>query len=206
MGKPLSRAERNRRRVRQWQRDNPEKVNAKQREWYAKNLEKARAQSAARSRKYTKKYPDRVRASSKKRYQKYAERLRQESKAYRQAHPERMKVYKNRRRALKRGQPSYTEREWLDLLDYYEGRCLACRTTEDITADHVIPLSKGGAGTIDNIQPLCRRCNCEKRTDTTDWRDDGQKARYQLEPNRREGSPNRRSGKVRTIHGTTDSL
>lgn len=41
-------------------------------------------------------------------------------------------------------------------------RCAICGTDKDIVADHIVPLYKGGKNTIDNIQPLCKKCNMEK--------------------------------------------
>jgi 5-methylcytosine-specific restriction endonuclease McrA len=31
-----------------------------------------------------------------------------------------------------------------------------------MTKDHILPKSKGGATNLDNLQPMCSRCNCKK--------------------------------------------
>lgn len=40
--------------------------------------------------------------------------------------------------------------------------CQYCGTGKDLTLDHVIPRSKGGRSTWDNLITACRRCNSRK--------------------------------------------
>ncbi|MCK9900597.1 TerD family protein [Frankia sp. Cpl3] len=42
------------------------------------------------------------------------------------------------------------------------GTCVQCSATEYLEFDHVIPHSRGGATSVNNLQLLCRRCNLEK--------------------------------------------
>ncbi len=68
---------------------------------------------------------------------------------------------RRRRYALQSGKNDYEG--WMTMLEEYNYACAYCHSTEDITQDHIIPLSKGGANVIENIQPLCRTCNSKKR-------------------------------------------
>lgn len=76
--------------------------------------------------------------------------------------------YKHKRREWERSE-GFTLEEWSNLVNELGGLCLACGS-DQITVDHVIPLSKGGSHTIDNVQPLCGPCNSRKHTKTTDYR------------------------------------
>jgi 5-methylcytosine-specific restriction endonuclease McrA len=40
--------------------------------------------------------------------------------------------------------------------------CSICKATNDLTVDHIIPLSSGGFTVESNLQVLCRRCNSSK--------------------------------------------
>lgn len=41
-------------------------------------------------------------------------------------------------------------------------RCVHCGDHIDLTVDHIHPESKGGTLDMDNLQTLCRPCNCRK--------------------------------------------
>lgn len=43
-----------------------------------------------------------------------------------------------------------------------QGKCVQCSNTSYLEFDHIIPFSKGGASTTNNVQLLCRKCNLEK--------------------------------------------
>jgi 5-methylcytosine-specific restriction endonuclease McrA len=65
---------------------------------------------------------------------------------------------------------SHTEEEWQALLEQHDHKCVVCGTTENITRDHIIPLSKGGSDFIENIQPMCMVDNSRKN-DQLNWDD-----------------------------------
>lgn len=50
-----------------------------------------------------------------------------------------------------------------ELRKLYLSDCLYCGSLENITADHVIPINKGGRHSIGNLVPACLSCNSSKR-------------------------------------------
>ena len=102
---------------------------------------------------------------------------RESIRAQRAANPEigRRAVARRRALKLKNGFEIYKEQE---VLDKYGTNCHICNIPIDLNAprarkfgwenglhiDHLIPLSKGGADTLDNVRPAHGLCNLRKYT------------------------------------------
>ena len=55
------------------------------------------------------------------------------------------------------------KRMWRDSIKARDGnKCVYCGSTESLTIDHVVPLSKGGPTTSSNCVTACRSCNQAK--------------------------------------------
>lgn len=68
-----------------------------------------------------------------------------------------------------RRKATHTKDEW-DEMKLFFGECVKCGNKEDLVKDHIIPIYQGGSDGIDNLQPLCRKCNASKGADSTDYR------------------------------------
>lgn len=59
-----------------------------------------------------------------------------------------------------------TSQEWLDILEKYSYKCAYCGVEFGIEnmpqKDHIIPISKGGHNTKENVVPACKSCNTRK--------------------------------------------
>lgn len=149
---------------------NPETWRAGNRAAYHKNTEVRKAQV----KRYRAANLDKVNTYDRKRGK----------EAYRKA-PEKRRMYTAVRRARNRANgEGFTTPQWRALCAKYGNRCLCCgKPSPEITLspDHIVPVSRGGKGTIDNIQPLCIQCNKRKSTKTIDYRPDSGGTQYQQE-------------------------
>ena len=122
-----------------------------------------------------KSYKEKNLSKHRRRQKEYADNHRDEvnknSKVWRMRHPDKVSAARHTVRAQRKGaEGTHTPEEWRELCERYGNKCLCCNEVKPLTVDHVIPLSKGGTNYIDNIQPLCKSCNCRKSTKTIDYR------------------------------------
>ena len=89
---------------------------------------------------------------------------------WREANLEKCAEYARNRRACKlKAEGSFTAEEFQALCEKAGNRCLCCGSSGALTADHIVPLSRGGSNNIENIQPLCQSCNSKKSTKTVNY-------------------------------------
>lgn len=157
---------------RKWRANNKEKVQQLNRLHHSKNRE----QRNEYHRQYRQRHPDYFRHKMQEFRQNNPDYHRKLMRRWSRANASKIKAKDNRRRAFKMGKVnSFTAQEWDDLKERYDYTCLRCGRTEPdikLTADHIIPISKNGRGTIDNIQPLCGQCNTAKHDNSYDYRPD----------------------------------
>ena len=100
----------------------------------------------------------------KKRYTRFPEESRSKSRLYTVLHPEINRAKAERRRARLAGTTiSLTKEQWETIQAIHDFSCAYCgHKSHNLTQDHVIPLSKGGTHTAENVVPACKSCNSSK--------------------------------------------
>jgi hypothetical protein len=151
---------------------NPEYYKQKGRELRARHHE-ARIEW---QRNWRKKNPERYREQARNLYWKNPEKFRKRSSDYAKDNPDMVNAVLRRRKArLKNARTSkYSEKQVLDL---YGQSCHLCNLPIDMTAprwtalpgwekglhiDHVIPISRGGDDSLENVRPSHGFCNVSK--------------------------------------------
>lgn len=175
------RKEKRREYTRRWQERHPERVKEVQRRYYEthaeqrrENTRKWRAANLDRARTHNRLYQRRNKMWRRAYLDANRSKTAATQRKYREKKPSLFRAIAHRRRArLAATQGSYTAIEWDALCAFYDHTCLCCGQREPaikLTADHVIPLARGGDNRISNIQPLCQPCNSRKHTSIIDYR------------------------------------
>jgi 5-methylcytosine-specific restriction endonuclease McrA len=136
---------------------NPEKMRKKAAAYRANNPEKVKAARQAHKRNN----PEMNRACALRYQQKYPEKHVKATTAYRQRNKDKYRNYSQNRR-VKKLQNGIYEISIRELKRILAKPCINCQSKENITLDHIIPVSLGGTHSVGNIQPLCMPCNSSK--------------------------------------------
>lgn len=143
-------------------------------EWQHENVELMRASR----KKWADANPGKTELAIKRWSQTHPENIRAIEARNRKKNPERFRRKTQRRAArIKELAHTFTEEEWNEALRAFDYLCAYCGQkpssefkTKILTQDHFIPVTKGGAYTVDNIVPACKTCNSQKwNLDPTLW-------------------------------------
>ena len=118
------------------------------------------------SAEYREKNRERIREKSRRWYRKNANKVAEKTKKWRQENPDKRKDFRHKRRAkVFGGMPATCSSKIKEMKSKKVGSCSYCGVvmeTINLTIDHVIPLSRGGKHSPDNLAFACRSCNSSK--------------------------------------------
>ena len=159
--------------VRAYKKANPERVAETMRKWRASDEGRVTLARLSLARSRTPEFRAKVRewdktpagTASRKRRMARWERS-EKGKATRR------RIQAKRRSNLADVESTLTADEWSALLTEHGDACAYCRRPFTVILppqqDHVVPVSKGGPHTKDNVVPACKPCNSSKK-DRTSW-------------------------------------
>lgn len=152
-------ADRLKEQMRNYYRENRESIRNQQRDAYQQNAEQRKQQA----REWASANKDRRNEISRNWVENNPERRREIQKQWRINNLEYGRVKCAERRARKRAvESSLTTAEWIEIQKRFDYRCAYCLKPKKLSMDHVVPISKGGSHTADNVVPACLRCNSRK--------------------------------------------
>jgi 5-methylcytosine-specific restriction endonuclease McrA len=168
---------------RRWREANPEKQREIDRNYYEANRDRVIERSITRQQDHADERREYMAAYK----ESHRERLLENARQYRAANLEAIREKerlrsrdpeRRRRHYLTQQVPRRTAdksvrvktKEWTAILDAAGRKCLHCGASENLQMDHIIPVTKGGLTSVDNVQPLCKPCNQHKGTKRIDYR------------------------------------
>ena len=113
-----------------------------------------------------------IKAAGKREKAKHSAMLSVEARSAKSIRGERMEVAKSK--------GTHSKQEWQALVDVCGHSCVRCGATGHLDKDHIKPVYQGGSDGIDNLQPLCAKCNASKGPEDTDHRPADWKQRLDL--------------------------
>ena len=162
---------------RQYRESNKEKIAEKKKAYHEANREAI----CERSRQWYKDNKERALAACKQYYEANKEKMAAAKQRYYQNHKEEQRECNRRRKQRIAAGDTIRRSQYSSLFDKQQGLCAYCgkkmKTDGDYlhrdfcTVEHIIPISRNGQHTIDNIVFACRKCNTSKGTKLLEeWR------------------------------------
>lgn len=151
--------------------ENKNEISKKYKDWYYKNheynLQRAKDWIKNNPEKYKKMMENSKESKSaynKLYYQANKERINERAKRWRENNPGLNAKYQQTRRHRKKNSITiYSDNTWEETIKEFNYKCAYCNTDEEqLTQEHIIPVSKGGGYLRSNIIPACQSCNSSK--------------------------------------------
>lgn len=136
---------------------NNDKIKAYQANYRKENSGKARESFL----KWAKDNPERLRMTQKVWAEKNRDAVKKIHKAWRDGNREKLRHWGQLRRS-RTHKSMLSESDIVEIRALYVGGCVRCSRKDNLSLDHIIPVSKGGKHIRENIQILCRSCNSKK--------------------------------------------
>lgn len=132
--------------MREWRNSHQQYRKEKRREWHQAN----KPDQNIKTRQY---------------YATHKKQIYEKHKEWRLADPTLSRWHASVRHQRLKGTPNdLTREQWLARLEEFGHHCAYCWAEGvPLTQDHLIPIVKGGAHTIDNVVPACKPCNAKKQ-------------------------------------------
>lgn len=155
-------------RVSKYYKENKEALKNYQKEYYEENKEYI----LKRNSEWQNENIEKIREYNKLYYKHNADHIKTKTKEYLRTPKGRAvdRASYHKREALKKQSIStMTARDWNNVFAHFDYACAYCGSQVDIQQDHVVPLSRGGHYTTQNIIPACKGCNSSKRANDMEY-------------------------------------
>lgn len=140
-----------------------ERLRVEELEAKTRERERRRAEEAAERQKWEAGAPERARKTAEREKAEIASKLKERQRRRELEEQVRMELIDSGELFGDQPKRPPIPREVVDAVYRRDGaRCVYCGSTENLQLDHIIPFSKGGATSLENLQLLCQKCNLEK--------------------------------------------